>query len=134
MTYAFRSLLEAGVSLSFGTDWPVVPLDPFQGIYTAVTRRTLDGKHPNGWIPSQKIGVEDALRAYTRNGAYAMFAEHSLGTLEPGKLADLVMIDRDITKVAPERIRDARVVLTMVGGKVVYRAPTVAWRDPANPP
>ena len=133
-SYAWRSLLDSGALLAFGSDWNVAPPTPLEGIYAAATRRTLDGKHPNGWIPSQKIGVEDALRAYTRNGAYAMFAEHSLGTLEPGKLADLVMIDRDITKVAPERIRDARVVLTMVGGKVVYRAPAAARRDPANPP
>jgi len=133
-SYAWKSLLDSGALLAFGSDWNVAPPTPLEGIYAAVTRRTLDGKHPDGWIPSQKIGVEDALRAYTRNGAYAMFAEHSLGTLEPGKLADLVMIDRDITKVAPERIRDARVVLTMVGGKVVYRAPAAARRDPANPP
>lgn len=133
-SYAWRSLLDAGALLAFGSDWNVAPPTPLEGIYAAATRRTLDGKRPDGWIPSQKIGVEDALRAYTRNGAYAMFAEHSRGTLEPGKLADLVMIDRDITKVAPERIRDARVVLTMVGGKVVYRAPAAARRDPANPP
>lgn len=133
-SYAWKSLLDSGALLAFGSDWNVAPPTPLEGIYAAATRRTLDGKHPNGWIPSQKIDVEDALRAYTRNGAYAMFAEHSRGTLEPGKLADLVMIDRDITKVAPERIRDARVVLTMVGGKVVYRAPAAARRDPANPP
>ena len=133
-SYAWKSLLDSGGLLAFGSDWNVAPPTPLEGIYAAVTRRTLDGKHPDGWIPSQEIGVEDALRAYTRNGAYAMFAEDSRGTLEPGKLADLVMIDTDITRVAPERIRDARVLLTMVGGKVVYRAPDAEPRVPTGKP
>jgi predicted amidohydrolase YtcJ len=133
-SYAWKSLLDAGAPLAFGSDWNVAPPTPIEGIYAAVTRRTLDGEHPDGWIPSQKISVEDALRAYTSAGAYAMFAEHSRGTLEPGKLADLVMIDTDITRVAPDRIRDARVLLTVVGGKVVYRAPVVTPQDPAGQP
>ena len=119
-TYAFKALLDSGARLAFGSDWDVAPPIPLYGIYAAVTRRTLDDKNPGGWIPEQKIGVEDALRAYTTGGAYAMFAEQTRGSLEPGKLADLVMIDQDITRIAPEKIRDVRVMMTVVAGKVVY--------------
>ena len=119
-TYAFRSLRDAGARLAFGSDWFVAPPTPLEGIYAAVTRRTLDGAHPAGWVPEQKIGVEDALRAYTAGGAYAAFAEGETGTLAPGRLADFVLIDRDITRVAPEAIREARVAMTVVGGRVVY--------------
>ena len=119
-TYAFRSLLDAGTRLAFGSDWFVAPATPLEGIYAAVTRRTLDGAHPNGWYPEQKIGVEDALRAYTSGGAYASFDERDKGVLAPGKLADFVMIDRDITRVPPETIREARVMMTVVAGKIVH--------------
>ena len=119
-TYAFRSLRDAGVRLAFGSDWDVAPPTPLIGIYAAVTRRTLDDKNPNGWVPEQKIGVEDALRAYTINGAYAMFDEKNRGSLEAGKLADFAIIDRDLTKIPAEQIRDARVSLTVVGGRVIF--------------
>jgi predicted amidohydrolase YtcJ len=119
-TYAFRSLLDAGVRLAFGSDWFVAPATPLEGIYAAVTRRTLDDKHPGGWIPEQKITVEEALRAYTTNAAYAEFAEKEKGMLAPGMLADFVMLDRDLTRIAPETIRDTKVVMTVVGGKIVY--------------
>jgi predicted amidohydrolase YtcJ len=121
-TYAFRSLLDAKARLAFGSDWDVAPPTPLEGIYAAVTRRTLDDRNPNGWVPEQKISVEDALRAYTINGAYAMFSEKDRGTLEPGKLADIVVIDRDLTRIPGPEIRDAHVVATIVGGKVVYEA------------
>jgi len=119
-TYAFRSLLDAGAKLAFGSDWYVAPPTPLEGIYAAVTRRTLDDRNPGGWVPEQKITVEAALRAYTTGSAYGEFAESRKGSLAPGKLADLVLIDRDITRIAPERIRDARVMLTVVGGRVVF--------------
>jgi len=119
-TYAFRSLRDAGARLAFGSDWSVAPPSPLYGIYAAVTRRTLDDKHPDGWVPEQKITVEDALRAYTTGSAYAEFAEKRKGTLERGKLADFVILDRDLTQVPPETIRDVKVVKTVVGGKVVY--------------
>ena len=119
-TYAFKSLLDLHTRLAFGSDWSVAPPTPIEGIYAAVTRRTLDGEHPGGWVPEQKIGVEDALRAYTSGGAYAAFQEHDKGTLEKGKLADFVLIDRDLTRIPPEEIRDAHVLMTVVGGKVVY--------------
>jgi len=122
-TYAFRSLLDAGVALAFGSDWTVAPLDPLQGIAAAVTRRTLDGKHPNGWVPEQKITVEEAVRAYTLGSAYAEFAEGVKGTIAPGQLADLVILDRDIFKIAPAEIEKTRVQMTLLDGRVVYEAP-----------
>jgi hypothetical protein len=120
-TYAFRSLLDAGARLVFGSDWTVAPLDPIQGIQAAVTRQTLDGKHPEGWVPEEKITVEEALRAYTTNNAYAVFAEGNLGRLAPGYLADLVLLDRDLFRVAPPALGQTRVRVTVVGGKVVFR-------------
>jgi predicted amidohydrolase YtcJ len=119
-TYAFRSLLDAGARLSFGSDWTVAPLDPILGIYAAVTRRTLDGKHPGGWVPEQKITVEEALRAYTAGNAYAVFAENKRGKLAPGYLADITILDQDLTRIQPEAIKDAQVNATIVGGKVMY--------------
>lgn len=122
-TYAFRSFLDAKTTLAFGSDWFVAPPTPLEGIYAAVTRRTLDDQRPDGWIPEQKITVEEALRAYTAGSAFAGFAEGNVGTLQVGKLADFVLIDRDLTRIAPETIREARVVRTVVGGKTVFPAP-----------
>jgi predicted amidohydrolase YtcJ len=119
-TYAFRSLLDSGARLAFGSDWPVAPLNPLEGIYAAVTRRTLDGKHPNGWVPTQKISVEEAVRAYTAGSAYAEFAENDKGVLRPGLLADLVILSEDIFSIDPERIAGVNVDLTIVDGRVVY--------------
>jgi len=119
-TYAFRSLLDSGATIAFGSDWFVAPATPLEGIYAAVTRRTLDGKNPDGWVPEQKITVEEALKAYTINAAYASFEEDIKGTLEPGKLADFVVLDRDITAVDPVEIWDMKVQQTWVGGKKVF--------------
>jgi hypothetical protein len=120
-TYAFRSLLDSGARLAFGSDWFVAPATPLEGIYAAVTRRTLDDKNPNGWIPEQRITVEEALRAYTSGAAYAEYMEQDKGVLAKGMLADFVMIDRDLTRIPPETIRDARIMLTVVGGKLVFQ-------------
>jgi len=119
-TYAFRSLLDAGAHVAFGSDWFVAPASPLEGIYAAVTRRTLDGKNPDGWVPAQKVTVEEALHAYTVEGAFASFEEDRKGTLEAGMLADMVLIDRDLTAIAPETIRDAKILKTIVGGRVVF--------------
>jgi hypothetical protein len=118
-TYAFRSLLDAGATLVFGSDWYVAPLSPILGIHAAVTRQTLDGKNPRGWVPEQKITVEEAVRAYTSSGAYAEFAEKDKGTLEVGKLADLVVLSQDIFRINPDDIRKTTVVYTIVGGHIV---------------
>ena len=120
MAYPFRSFLDSRVSLSFGSDWTVAPLDPLLGIQAAVTRQTNDGKNPGGWYPEQKIGVEDALKAYTLTNAYAAFEEKEKGSIVAGKFADLVILSENILLLPPDRIRDATVDLTMVGGSVVY--------------
>jgi hypothetical protein len=119
-TYAFRSLLDAHAHLAFGSDWDVAPPTPLEGIYAAVTRRTLDDRNPEGWVPLQKITVEEALRAYTSDAAFAEFAERRKGTLEVGKLADFVMLDRDLTRIPAPEIRHVRVLATVVGGEMVY--------------
>jgi predicted amidohydrolase YtcJ len=119
-TYAFRSLLDARARLAFGSDWFVAPPTPLEGIYAAVTRRTLDDRNPTGWMPEQKITVEEALRAYTAGSAYAEYMEAEKGMIARGMLADMVLIDRDLTAIPPETIRDARVTLTMVGGRIVF--------------
>ena len=102
-TYAFRDLIDQGAHLGFGSDWTVAPLDPILGIYAAVTRRTLDGKNPGGWFPAQKITVDEALRAYTAENAYGVFAEGRRGVLKPGARADLVLLDRDLTPDSADR-------------------------------
>jgi predicted amidohydrolase YtcJ len=119
-TYAFRSLIDAGARLAFGSDWYVAPPTPLEGIYAAVTRQTLDGKHPDGWVPEQKITVEEALAAYTSGGAYASFDEREKGALAPGMLADLTVIDRDLRAIPAADIRYAKIVRTIVGGTTAY--------------
>jgi predicted amidohydrolase YtcJ len=121
-TYAFRSLLDARAPLAFGSDWFVAPPTPLEGIYAAVTRRTLDDRHPGGWVPEQKITVEEALAAYTGAGAYASFDEEQKGTVAPGMLADLTVIDRDLRTTPAPEIRDARILRTLVGGRTVFVA------------
>jgi len=121
-TYAFRSLLDSGATLAFGTDWTVAPLDPMLTIYAAATRRTLDGKHPDGWISEQKISVEETVRGYTIGSAFAEFQEKEKGTISPGKLADLVILTRDIFKIDPTEIKNTKVVMTIMDGRVVYES------------
>jgi predicted amidohydrolase YtcJ len=119
--YAFRSLLDGNGVLAFGSDWFVAPPTPLEGIYAAATRRTLDDKNPDGWIPEQKIPVEEALKAYTVNAAFASFEENIKGSLEPGKLADFVVLEKDITTISANEIRNVNVLLTVVGGRTVFK-------------
>ena len=119
-TYAFRSLLDSGATLAFGSDWDVAPMSPLMGIYGAATRRTLDGKNPNGWVPAQKISVAEAVHAYTMGSAYASFDEKIKGSIEPGKLADLVVLSDDIFAIEPAKIADTKVNLTIFDGRVVF--------------
>lgn len=120
-TYPFKSFLDAGVKLCFGTDWYVAPLNPMWGIYAAVTRRTLDGKNPDGWVPEQKISVEDAIKCYTINSAYASFEENIKGSIEAGKLADLVVLSDDILTIDPIEIENVSVEMTVFDGKIIYQ-------------
>jgi predicted amidohydrolase YtcJ len=120
-TYAFRSLLDSDAPLAFGSDWSVATLDPLVGVSAAVTRRTSDDKNPAGWVPEQKITLSEALRAYTAGNAWAVFAEQQWGTLAPGRDADVIVLDRNLFTMAPESLATARVTITIVGGKIVYR-------------
>ncbi len=120
-SYAYRSLLDAGAKLAFGSDWPVAPLDPLPGIDAAVNRRTLDGKHPNGWFPEQRITVAEAVEAYTLGSAFGGFQEKDRGSIEAGKFADFVVLSRDIFDATErDKIAETKVMLTVVGGKVVF--------------
>jgi predicted amidohydrolase YtcJ len=119
-TYAFRTFIDHGVRLAFGTDWPVAPLDPMLTLYAATTRATLDGKNPQGWFPEQKLSIQEAIAAYTMGSAYAEFQDHDKGSIEPGKLADMVLLSQDVLGVAPAAIRDTHVLKTWVGGVEVY--------------
>jgi predicted amidohydrolase YtcJ len=125
-TYAFRTFLNDGVRLAFGTDWNVAPLNPMLTLYAATTRATLDGKNPNGWFPEQKLTVAEAVQAYTMGSAYAEFQDGEKGSITPGKLADMVILNDDIFQIDPVKIRDVKVTKTIVGGKVVWESPSGA--------
>ncbi len=119
-SYAWKEFLDAGVRLAFGTDYPVEPITPFRGLYAAVTRRSEDGKQE--YFPDQRLTIDQAIAAYTTGAAYAEFAEHDKGLLQPGMLADFVVLDRDITRVEPATILKTQVLRTVVGGKTVYES------------
>jgi len=120
-TYAFKSFLDMGVLLACGSDWTVAPLDPISGIYAAVTRRTLDGKNVDGWIPEQKISLEEAIKGYTINGAFTEFAESVKGSLEEGKFADLIVLSQNLFEILPEDILDTEVLMTVFNGEIIYK-------------
>jgi predicted amidohydrolase YtcJ len=126
--YSFRSFTARGIAVAFGTDWSVEPLDPRLGLYAALTREFPEGGPAGGWQPEEKLGLEEALDLYTRGSAYAEFAEARKGTLEPGKLADIVVFAADLFQVAPSEILTTPVDLTLVGGRVVFE------RDGASRP
>ncbi|HED54607.1 MAG TPA: amidohydrolase [Phycisphaerales bacterium] len=118
--YAWQSLLSTGVRIAGGSDFPVESANPFLGIYAAVTRQNLEGEPAGGWHPSERVTREQALRMFTIDAAYAGFAEDRLGSIEPGKLADFIVIDRDIMQCEPRAIADTVVLRTIVGGKEMY--------------
>ena len=119
-SYAWAEFLSKGVALAFGTDYPVEPITPFRGLYAAVTRQSEDGK--KRYYPEQRLTIDQAIAAYTVGSAYAEFAEKEKGSLQPGMLADFVVLDRDITSIPAEKILDTKVLRTVVGGKTVYEA------------
>jgi predicted amidohydrolase YtcJ len=119
-TYAFRSLIDSGATVCFGSDWPVAPLSPITGIYAAVTRRTIDGKNPEGWMPEQKVTVAEAVKAYTVNAAFAEGEEHIKGAIRPGMLADIAILSADIFHIDPVQIESTTVVTTIVDGRIAY--------------
>jgi predicted amidohydrolase YtcJ len=121
-TYAFRTFLNHGIRLAFGTDWDVAPLNPMLTLYAAVTRATLDGKNPGGWFPEQKLTAAEAVDAYTMGSAFAEFQEKEKGSITPGKLADLVLLSDDIFSIDPAKILDVKVLKTIIGGKIVWDA------------
>jgi len=121
--YAWRWFLDAGVPLAFGSDFPVEVVNPFYGVYAGITRQDEKGMPAGGWHPDQKMSLDETLRAFTAGSAFAQFAEGSLGVLKPGMLADLTVVDRDLFKVTPRELLDAKVVLTVVAGEVVYGEP-----------
>jgi predicted amidohydrolase YtcJ len=120
--WAWHSIQAAGGVLAFGSDWPIVTLNPWPGLQNAVTRQTTEGEPKGGWIPEQRITLAEAIRGYTLNAAFAGHREKTEGSLEPGKLADLIVISQDVFKVDPLKIGETKVLLTMVGGRVVYEA------------
>ncbi|TAK66333.1 MAG: amidohydrolase, partial [Bacteroidetes bacterium] len=116
-----KTFLEKRVKVCFGSDWPLAPLNPLLGIYAAVTRRTLDNAHPDGWFPEQKITVKEALELYTINSAFAAFEEHEKGSITVGKLADFVVLSEDLLTIDPNKIPDVNVAMTVIGGNIVYQ-------------
>jgi predicted amidohydrolase YtcJ len=127
--WVWRSIQEKGGALAFGSDWPVVTLNPWRGVQTAVTRQTSEGNPPGGFVPQQRLSLEDTIRAYTLGAAFAGRREKSEGSLEPGKLADFILLDQDLFKIEPSEIGKTEVLFTVVGGKIVYQSPN--WKDSA---
>lgn len=119
-TYAFKSMKHKGVKITFGSDWPVAPIDPVYGIYSAVTRITGDGKNPNGWYPDEKLSIEDALKAYTATNAYASFLDGKIGILKEGFYADFTILDNNLFEVPKEKIKDIKAIRTVLKGKEVF--------------
>jgi predicted amidohydrolase YtcJ len=120
-SYAWRTMLRAGIPLAGGSDCPVEPLDPLCGIYCAVTRKDMEGNPPAGFFPNERLRLDDAVKVFTMGGAYGAHQEHKKGSLVPGKLCDFVVLSEDIASVSPDDIKDLEVVLTVVGGDIAYR-------------
>ena len=120
--FAWQSIAQGGGRLAFGSDWPVVTISPWPGVQTAVTRQTDEGKPAGGFVPAQRLTLEQAIEAYTMGAAYAGKRERTEGSIEPGKLADIIVVDQDLFQIDPHKIDQTQVLLTMVGGKIVYQS------------
>jgi hypothetical protein len=131
ISYNFKSFVDAGARIAFGTDWYVEPLNPMLGLYAAVTRQFPDGTPERGWFPEERITMGQAVEFYTLGSAYAEFADRRKGTITEGKLADLVLLSRDIFRIPSGEILDTRPIFTMVGGRIVYEA--AAGQSPSGP-
>ena len=118
--WPWHSIQDAGGVLAFGSDWPVVTLSPWPGLQNAVTRQTTDGEPKGGWIPSERISLADAIKGYTLNAAFAGHREKTEGSLEPGKLADLIILSQNVFEIDPHHLVNTKVVMTIVAGRVVY--------------
>jgi hypothetical protein len=125
--WVWRSIQQKGGALAFGSDWPVVTLNPWPGVQTALTRQTSEGNPVGGFIPQQRLSLEETIRGYTLGAAFAGRREKTEGSLEPGKLADFILLDRDLFQIEPSEIGQTEVLITVVGGKVVYQSPN--WKD-----
>ena len=123
--YPIGSVARTGAQLAAGSDWPVSSMNPLEGIQVAVTRRDVDGPPGAAWLPDERVTLATILRAYTYGGAYAVGEEVTAGTLEPGKAADLIVLDRDLFRIPPEEIHRARVLLTLLDGRTVWRDPSL---------
>jgi predicted amidohydrolase YtcJ len=132
--WAWKTVLDGGGHLAFGSDWPVVTINPWPGLEVAVTRQDEEGRPAGGWLPQQKLSVADAVYAYTLGGAFAMHREKEEGSIMAGKLADLILVSPNIFEVEPSRISETRVTLTMVGGRVVFEARSAGSRPPRRGP
>jgi predicted amidohydrolase YtcJ len=120
--WPWATILGGGGRLALGTDWPVVPLDPFASVHVAVNRQTLTGEPPGGWLPHERLSLEDALAGWTSGSAYAEHMEEHKGALKVGMLADIAVLDRDLRKVPPSEIAGIKVEATVVGGRLVYES------------
>jgi predicted amidohydrolase YtcJ len=126
-SFAWRDLEKAGARLVFSSDWPAsISVDPIRGIHNAVNRQTITGQPPGGWLPQQRVSLESALRAYTIDAAYASFEENLKGSLQPGRLADFVVLSQDLFRIEPARIHETKVLTTVFDGKVIYQRPAQA--------
>ena len=124
--WVWHSIKSTGGRLAFGSDWPVVTLNPWPGVQNGITRQTTEGDPPGGFVPGERISLEDAIQGYTLGAAFAGRREKTEGSIEPGKLADVIVLDRDLFKIEPREIGKTEVLLTMVGGKIVYQSPN--WK------
>jgi predicted amidohydrolase YtcJ len=122
--WVWKSIADAGGHLAFGSDWPVVTLNPWEGIQTAVTRQTSEGKPEAGFVPGQRLTVPQAIEGYTLGAAFAGRRETTEGSLEIGKLADLIIVSQNVLEIAPANLGKTKVLTTILGGRVVYQAET----------